>query len=150
VHYFEQRVEPHVDGENVIYEDEVDSRRKLELLAGVRFLLFPIQWEEPFGLVMTEALACGTPVVSAAMGAAPEIVKDGEVGVLTGAGEWDEMVAAIKGGRLEDIDPYRCRGYVHERFRVEAMLDSYEAAFEEIVLNSRAPRIRENVALRSN
>ena len=149
-HYFEERIEPYIDGENVVYEGEVDSRRKLELLAGARFLLFPIQWEEPFGLVMAEALACGTPVVAAAMGAASEIVKDGEVGVLAGAGEWDEMVAAIKGGRLEDIDPYRCREYVHERFSVEAMLDGYEAAFEEIVLNSRAPRIRENAVLRSN
>jgi glycosyltransferase involved in cell wall biosynthesis len=149
-HYFEEHIEPHVDGENVVYEGEVDSKQKLELLAGARFLLFPIQWEEPFGLVMAEALACGTPVVAAAMGAAPEIVKDGEVGVLIGAGEWDEMVAAIKGGRLEDIDPYHCREYVYEHFSVAAMLDGYEAAFEEIVVNSRPPRIRENAVLRSN
>ena len=72
------------------------GQRKRELLARARFLLFPIQWEEPFGLVMTEALMCGTPVVADAMGAAPEIVKDGEVGVLVGKGEWNEMVAAIK------------------------------------------------------
>jgi hypothetical protein len=60
------------------------------------------------------------------------------------------MVAAIKGGRLEDIDPYHCREYVHEHFSVAAMLDGYEAAFEEIVVNSRPPRIRENAVLRSN
>jgi glycosyltransferase involved in cell wall biosynthesis len=131
--YFEERIKPHVDGENFIYEGEVDNEYKQEILAGARFLLFPIQWEEPFGLVMTEALACGTPVVAGAMGAASEIVRDGEVGVLVGAGEWDEMAAAIKVGRLEDRDPHHCREYVEEHFRVEAMINGYEAAFEKIV-----------------
>ncbi|MDX6381364.1 MAG: hypothetical protein QOI57_2388 [Rubrobacteraceae bacterium] len=146
-HYFKERIEPHIDGENIVYEGEVDYRQKRELLAGARFLLFPIQWEEPFGLVMTEALACGTPVIANAMGAAPEVVKDGEVGILAGAGEWDEMVTAIKGGRLDDVDPHRCREYVHERFSVEAMLDGYEAAFEKILANSRAPRIQEKAVI---
>ena len=132
-HYFKERIEPHIDGEHIVYEGEVGGQRKRELLAGARFLLFPIQWEEPFGLVMTEALACGTPVVADAMGAAPEIVKDGEVGVLVGKGEWDEMVAAIKSRRLDDIDPNHCREYVHERFSVEAMVKGYEAAFEKII-----------------
>jgi glycosyltransferase involved in cell wall biosynthesis len=131
--YFEQRIKPHIDGENIVYEGEVDGEQKRELLAGARFLLFPIQWEEPFGLVMTEALACGTPVVADAMGSASEIIKDGEVGVLAGAGEWDEMVAAIKDGRLDGIDPHRCREYVQEHFSVEAMISGYEAAFEKIL-----------------
>jgi glycosyltransferase involved in cell wall biosynthesis len=147
-HYFEEHVEPHLDGENIVYEGEVDNKQKLELLAGARFLLFPIQWEEPFGLVMAEALACGTPVVANAMGAAPEVVEDGEVGVLVGASEWDEMVAAIKDGRSDDIDPHRCREYVHERFSVEAMLDGYEAAFEKILANSTAVSTQENMALK--
>jgi glycosyltransferase involved in cell wall biosynthesis len=138
-HYFEERIKPHIDGENIIYEGEVDNEHKQELLAGARFLLFPIQWEEPFGLVMTEALACGTPVVADAMGAASEIVRDGEVGVLLGAGEWDEMAAAIEGGRLEEIDPHRCREYVEEHFSVDAMISGYEAAFEKI-LADRAER----------
>jgi glycosyltransferase involved in cell wall biosynthesis len=142
-HYFKERIEPHIDGENIVYEGEVDYRQKRELLAGACFLLFPIQWEEPFGLVMAEALACGTPVAAVAMGAAPEVVKDGEVGVLVGAGEWDEMVAAIKGGRLDDVDPRHCREYVHEHFSVEAMLDGYEAAFDKILANSRASRTQE-------
>lgn len=139
--YFEQQIGPHIDGERVIYEGEVDSHRKQELLAGASFLLFPIQWEEPFGLVMTEALACGTPVVADAMGAATEIVSDGEVGVLVGAGEWEEMVGAIKAGRLEGIDPHRCREYVEERFSVRAMLDGYEAAFEKIVADREGSRV---------
>jgi glycosyltransferase involved in cell wall biosynthesis len=147
-HYFKEHIEPHIDGENIVYEGEVDSKQKLELLAGARFVLFPIQWQEPFGLVMAEALACGTPVVAVAMGAAPEIIEEGEVGVLAGPGEWDEMVTAIKGGLLEDIDPYRCREYVHERFSVEAMLDGYEAAFEKILANSGAASTQENEIVR--
>jgi glycosyltransferase involved in cell wall biosynthesis len=130
--YFKERIEPHLDGESIVYEGEVGGQRKRELLGEARFLLFPIQWEEPFGLVMTEALACGTPVVASAMGSAPEIVEDGEVGVIVGAGKWDEMVDAIDGGRLEEIDPRRCREYVEKRFSVEAMIDAYEAAFEKI------------------
>jgi len=135
-HYFEERIKPHVDGENIIYEGEVDNERKRALLSGARFLLFPIQWEEPFGLVMTEALACGTPVVADAMGAASEIVSDGEVGILAGAGEWDEMAAAITSGRLEDIDPHHCREYVEEHFSIRAMVDGYEAAFEKILADT--------------
>src|SRR5215210_482221 len=138
--YFEERIEPHLDGEHVVYEGEADNEQKRELLAGARFLLFPIQWEEPFGLVMIEALACGTPVVATAMGSAPEIVMDGEVGILGAPYQWDEMVAAIKEGRLEDVDPRRCRELVQERFSVEAMLVGYEAAFEKIVASGPALR----------
>ena len=79
--YFKKRIKPYIDGENIVYEGEVDGEQKRELLAGPRVLLFPTQWKEPFGSVMTEALACGTPVVAAAMGSAPEIVKDREAGV---------------------------------------------------------------------
>jgi glycosyltransferase involved in cell wall biosynthesis len=133
-HYFKERIEPYVDGQTIIYEGEVGGERKRELLGGARLLLFPIQWEEPFGLVMTEALACGTPVVASAMGSAPEIVADGEVGVIVEPGKWEEMVEAIKeGGRLDEIDPYYCRQYVQEQFGVEAMIDGYEAAFEKIL-----------------
>jgi glycosyltransferase involved in cell wall biosynthesis len=147
-HYFKERIEPYVDGEMIVYEGEVDGSRKQELLSGARFLLFPIQWEEPFGLVMTEALACGTPVVADAMGSASEIVKDGEVGVLVGEGEWDEMARAITSERLEEIDPYRCRQYVEERFSVEAMVNGYEAAFEKILADSRQNAVTERRSIR--
>jgi glycosyltransferase involved in cell wall biosynthesis len=131
--YFEERIEPHLDGEHIVFEGEVGAEQKRKLLSRARLLLFPIQWEEPFGLVMTEALACGTPVVATAMGSAPEIVKDGEVGILRPPYRWDEMVAAIRNGRLEGIDRHRCRELVRERFSVEAMLDGYEKAFEKIL-----------------
>ena len=139
---FEEKVEPNIDGENVIFEGEVGGEQKRQLLAGARFLFFPIQWEEPFGLVMIEALACGTPATS--MGAAPEVVEDGEVGVLVGAGEWEEMVAAIKGGRLDGIDPRRCRDHVREHFSVETMVDGYEATFENILAPGKQKEARTN------
>jgi glycosyltransferase involved in cell wall biosynthesis len=147
--YFEERIEPHLDGEHIVYEGEADNDYKRELLSGARFLLFPIQWEEPFGLVMTEALACGTPVVASAMGSAPEIVKDGEVGILRPLYRWDEMVAAIRDGRLEGIDPHRCRELVRERFSVEAMLDGYEKAFEKILALETAQGTRRDKIVRT-
>jgi glycosyltransferase involved in cell wall biosynthesis len=140
--YFEEHIEHHLDGEHIVFEGEVGGEQKRKLLSGARFLLFPIQWEEPFGLVMTEALACGTPVVATAMGSAPEIVIDGEVGILRPPYQWDEMVSAIRGGRLEGIDPHRCREVVRERFSVEAMVDGYEKAFEKILALEKAPGTR--------
>ena len=140
--YFEQHIEPHLDGEHIVFEGEVGGEQKRKLLSGARFLLFPIQWEEPFGLVMTEALACGTPVVASAMGSAPEIVKDGQVGILRPPYRWDEMVAAIRDGRLEGIDPHRCREVVRERFSAEAMVDGYEKAFEKILALQKAQETR--------
>jgi glycosyltransferase involved in cell wall biosynthesis len=140
--YFHKEIEPHIDGEHIVFEGEVDSEQKRKLLSRARFVLFPIQWEEPFGLVMIEALACGTPVVATAMGSAPEIVKDGEVGILRPRYRWDEMVAAIRNGRLEGMDPHRCREVVRERFSVEAMVDGYEKAFEKILALETAPGTR--------
>ncbi|HEY6673629.1 MAG TPA: glycosyltransferase family 4 protein [Rubrobacteraceae bacterium] len=140
--YFHEHIEPHIDGEHIVFGGEVGGEQKRKLLSGARFLLFPIQWEEPFGLVMTEALACGTPVVASAMGSAPEIVKDGEVGILRPPYRWDEMVAAIRDGRLEGIDPHRCRELVRERFSVEAMVDGYEKAFEKILALEKAQGTR--------
>jgi glycosyltransferase involved in cell wall biosynthesis len=73
--YFKEHIEPHIDGKSIVYEGKVGGQRKREMPAGTRFLHFPIQWKEPSGLVMTEVLACGTPVVAVAMSSAPEIVN---------------------------------------------------------------------------
>lgn len=78
--FFEEAVLPHVDGETIRFEGEVPEERKRELLAGARALLFPIQWPEPFGLVMIEAMAAGTPVIAVRNGAVREVVVDGETG----------------------------------------------------------------------
>ena len=120
--FFEREVEPHVDGERVRYVGEVGEEKR-DLYAGARALLMPIRWPEPFGLVMTEAMACGTPVIAFPEGSAPELVIDGETGFVVD--DEQAMVEAV--GRLEEIDPARCRGSAEERFDVAPVAAAYEA-----------------------
>jgi glycosyltransferase involved in cell wall biosynthesis len=124
--FFAQEVEPHIDGDRVRYIGEVGDE-KSELYAGARAFLMPIRWAEPFGLVMTEAMACGTPVIAYLEGSAPEIVIDGETGFVVD-GE-HEMAEAI--GRLGEIDPRRCRESARERFDVATVAEAYERAYEQ-------------------
>ena len=97
-------VEPHIDGDRVEYVGEV-GEEKAELYVGAGAFLMPIRWPEPFGLVMTEAMACGTPVIAFPEGSASELVLDGETGFVVD--DEQEMAEAI--GRLDEIDPERCR-----------------------------------------
>jgi glycosyltransferase involved in cell wall biosynthesis len=122
--FFASEVEPHVDGEQIRYIGEV-GEEKAELYAGARALLMPIRWAEPFGLVMTEAMACGTPVIAFPEGSAPEIVLDGETGFVVD--DEDAMAAAVE--RLGEIDPERCRESARERFDVKAVGEAYEDAY---------------------
>jgi glycosyltransferase involved in cell wall biosynthesis len=123
--YFAEEVEPGVDGEAVCYIGEADSATKRDLYARARALLMPIRWPEPFGLVMVEAMACGTPVIAFPEGAAPEIVADGETGFLVD----DDAAMAQAIGRLGEIDPARCRSSTDERFGVDAVVSGYEAVY---------------------
>ena len=118
-----REVEPHLEG-RIRYIGEV-GREKAELYAGASAFLMPIRWAEPFGLVMTEAMACGTPVIAFREGSAPELVLDGETGFVVD--DEHEMAAAI--GRLGEIDPARCRESARERFDVAAVGAAYEQAY---------------------
>jgi glycosyltransferase involved in cell wall biosynthesis len=89
----------------------------------------PIRWPEPFGLVMTEAMACSTPVIADPEGAAPDIVLDGETGFVVDSES--EMAEAIK--RLDEIDPARCRERAEERFDVSAVAAAHERAYREVM-----------------
>ena len=129
--YFAAEVEPYLDDDRVRYVGEVGDE-KLDLYAGARAFLMPIRWPEPFGLVMTEAMACGTPVIAFAEGSAPEIVLDGETGFVVG--DEGEMAAAVD--RLGEIDPRRCRESARERFDVEAVACAYEEAYETVSSHS--------------
>jgi glycosyltransferase involved in cell wall biosynthesis len=126
--YFDEAVLPHLDGENVQFLGEVSEERKRELFAGASALLFPVQWDEPFGLVMIEAMASGTPVIATPYGAVPEVVADGETGYVVKT--VDEMVEAV--ARLERIDPARCRAEVERRFSPGVMVEGYEAVFRRL------------------
>lgn len=127
--YYRREVEPRVDGHLIQYLGEADGPRKRELYRHAYCLLHPITWPEPFGLVMAEAMACGTPVVGIRLGSVPEVVADGETGYVVDT--LDEMVSAI--GRLQDIDPSRCRARVAERFSIQHMVDGYESLYQKVL-----------------
>lgn len=119
--YFAAEIEPSL-GDGIEYVGEADRDAKRRLLAGARAVLCPLLWDEPFGLVMIEALACGTPVIAFPRGAAPEIVEDGVTGALVR--DASEMAEAIRG---LDVDPRACRDAVATRFDVPHMVEGYEA-----------------------
>jgi glycosyltransferase involved in cell wall biosynthesis len=127
--YFHDTVEPLIDGDLIQFVGEVDAALKRKLYARAYCLLFPICWEEPFGLVMAEAMACGTPVIAFARGAATELVVDGETGFLVH--DVDGMVRAVH--RVDRIDPRRCRRHVEENFSAQRMTEGYLAIYERIL-----------------
>jgi glycosyltransferase involved in cell wall biosynthesis len=107
---------------------------KRDLYAGARALLMPIRWPEPFGLVMTEAMACGTPVIAFPEGSARELVIDGETGFVVD--DEQGMVEAV--ARLGEIDPVRCRASAQERFDVAPVAAAYARAYAEVASRPRS------------
>jgi glycosyltransferase involved in cell wall biosynthesis len=130
-----EAIEPLIDGDDVRYVGEADAETKARLLAGADALLFPIEWDEPFGLVMVEALASGTPVIGFRRASVPEIVDDGRTGFLVDGVE--AMAEAI--GRLGEIDRHACRRAAEQRFTVERMVDDVEAMYRSVVGRSPLP-----------
>jgi glycosyltransferase involved in cell wall biosynthesis len=133
--YYDAEVKPHVDGKFIEYIGEADLDAKNELLGNSMAMLFPIQWNEPFGLVMIEAMACGTPVIALSGGSVPEIVRDGVSGYV--CKDVDEMSARA---RDLNIAPDSVRKYTEENFSVEVMTKKYLDLYEEIFLN-RQPAV---------
>jgi glycosyltransferase involved in cell wall biosynthesis len=136
--YFDAAIRPHL-GDDIEFLGEVSHDEKVDLLQNARVTLFPIKWEEPFGLVMIESMACGTPVIATRWGAVPEVIVDGETGIIVG--EHTEMAAAIP--KADEIDPLACRRYVEERFSSERMVRDYEEAYAR-ALNA-GPDVREGL-----
>lgn len=127
--FFEREIAPHVDDRLVRYVGEVGGSRKRELFARAQALLMPIRWPEPFGMVMVEAMVCGTPVVAFDEGAASELVVPGTTGFLVA----DEQEMAAACSRLEEIEPHRCRAAVVDRFSVGVVASSYEQAYRAAI-----------------
>ena len=127
--YFAERILPHVDGNTIQYVGAVDDASKNELLGRSAALLMPLLWEEPFGIVMAEALACGTPVIGLRRGSLPEIVQHGVNGFVCESVE--EMVAAI--GRLPEIDRRDCRHIAEQKFSDRVIVEAYERLYREVV-----------------
>jgi glycosyltransferase involved in cell wall biosynthesis len=126
--YFSEKVEPLL-GQDARYLGEVSHERKLELLAGASALLFPIRWNEPFGMVMLEAMACGTPVLAFEEGAAPEVVDHGRTGFL--CEDDGAMVDAL--GQLGDLDRRDCRLSVEGYFSTNRMVTEHIELYESMI-----------------
>jgi len=126
--YWREAVEPRLTGNEIIYEG-IGHARKVELMGKARATLFPIDWPEPFGLVMIESMACGTPMLATPMGAATEVVADRRTGFLCPS--LDDMVEGL--GWVDDISPRGCRALVGLRFSAQAMVRGYERIFQNVL-----------------
>ena len=111
------------------YVGEVTHAEKVELLQRARATLFPIDWEEPFGLVMIESLACGTPVIATRRGSVPEVIDDGVTGIVVD--HHGEMAAALP--RADALEPRRLRAVARERFAPERMVSDYLDAYQRAI-----------------
>ncbi|MBR0718968.1 glycosyltransferase family 4 protein [Bradyrhizobium liaoningense] len=127
--YFKKKLEPQIDGEKVQLVGEVDETRKQPFLAGAAALLFPINWPEPFGLVMIEAMACGTPVIAYRSGSVPEVIEDGVTGFIVD-GEEQAIEAVKESARL---DRRKIRARFEERFSASRMAREYESQYRKLI-----------------
>ena len=132
--YFEKEIKPRIDGKQIQFLGEADAEQKRVLYANAYCLLAPISWEEPFGLFLIEAMACGTPVVAFARGAAPELIVHGRTGYLVH--DTEQMVKAVY--LVEQIDPLDCREHVKHNFDKHQMVRDYITAYEKVLSLSAA------------
>jgi glycosyltransferase involved in cell wall biosynthesis len=127
--YYKERLQPLIDGDQIRLLGELNDTDKGKLLRGASALLFPIDWPEPFGLVMIEAMACGTPVIAFRCGSVPEIVEDGVTGFVVN--DESEAVAAIR--RLGELDRRRIRATFDQRFTARRMAQDYLQHYEKLL-----------------
>jgi glycosyltransferase involved in cell wall biosynthesis len=115
---------------------EVSHGEKVELLQHARATVFPISWQEPFGLVMIESMACGTPVIATRWGAVPEVIEHGRSGIIVD--DYREMAGAL--AEADELEPAECRRSAEERFSAERMVQDYVAAYEAVLKGTRQPQ----------
>ncbi len=135
--HVEATISPSIDGDQIRYVGEVDGPAKRDLLSRADALLFPIEWDEPFGLVMVEALASGTPVIGFRRASVPEVLEDGRTGFVVD--NVDGMVGAI--GRIASLDRRACRTAAEERFTVRRMVDDVEAMYRTMLQEAGAASV---------
>jgi glycosyltransferase involved in cell wall biosynthesis len=138
VEYFEREVEPHLDGESVSYIGAVDPRARQRLLGGARALLHLIEFDEPFGFSVVEAMACGTPVIAHARGSMHEIVRHGVNGFLVAG--LAEALAAVTD--VSELDRALVRGSVVDRFNVGRMVDDYMSLYQQVLSEGGISRLK--------
>jgi glycosyltransferase involved in cell wall biosynthesis len=135
VEYFDRVIKPHIDGQQIEYLGEANHQQKNDLMGGAIATLFPITWREPFGLVMVESMAAGTPVIALNMGSTPEVIDRGKTGFI--CRDLEECIDAID--KAAQLDRYSIREHVCDRFSFQRMTDGYEAVYRQI-LGQRFPR----------
>lgn len=129
VEYFETQVKPHIDGKQIEYLGEANHHQKNELMGRAVATLFPITWREPFGLVMVESMAAGTPVIAMKMGSTSEVIAHGKTGFI--CENVDECIDAVeKAAALNRSD---CRDYVWQNFSAQKMTHGYEAVYKQLL-----------------
>ena len=134
--YLRNRVKPLIDGKQIIFVGEVGHEEKVKLLKNARALLSPLQWDEPFGIVNLEAMACGTPVITMRRGSMPEIIEDGKTGFLCRNSA--ELRAAIP--KIDTIDRSYCREHVEQHFTARKMAENYIKVFNKLIRRRRLKR----------
>jgi glycosyltransferase involved in cell wall biosynthesis len=132
--YFAREIEPRIDRDVTLF-GVADGPAKRRLLSRAACMLFPITWEEPFGLVVIEAMVCGTPVVALRRGAVPELIVDGQTGIIV-----DDPAQLPEGiARAREIDPVACRKHVEASFTVEVMAEGYETVYRQALVVAPEP-----------
>ena len=133
--FYEREIVPHLSdsiqfvGDPKSAEGELALAERVKLYQGAKALLAPVHWEEPFGIVMIEAMSCGTPVIAYRRGAIPEVVEDGNTGFVVE----DEQTMVAAAAKIEQIDRAACRAVVEKRFTIDAMVSGYEAVYRKIL-----------------
>jgi glycosyltransferase involved in cell wall biosynthesis len=132
-HYFKEQIEPLLDGDQVEFVGEVSERQKQDFLGNAMAVLVPIDWPEPFGLVMIEAMACGTPVIAWRGGSVPEIIEQGVTGFIVE--NEAEAIDAIE--RIPTLDRRRVRAAFERRFTARHMAESYRRCFQRLLAGGK-------------
>jgi len=127
--YYKDKIQPELDGRLVQFIGEVRDEDKEEFLGNAAAMLFPIDWPEPFGLVMIEAMACGTPVIAFRRGSVPEVIEDNVSGLIVE----DEAGAIIAVGRIQDLDRDRVRDAFERRFTTRRMTEDYLTVYQRLI-----------------
>jgi len=127
--YFNFRIKPLIDGKQIQFVGAADFNKKIELIKNAKGFIFPVKRPEPFGLVVIESMACGTPVIAFKEGAMPELIEDKKTGFLVGSIE--EACQAVK--KIKTISRNECRNHVKENFNLKRMVNRYEKLYKKIV-----------------
>jgi glycosyltransferase involved in cell wall biosynthesis len=136
--YYQEEISPLLDDDVDLVRTEVGFDRKVELLSRARALLVPIDWREPFGLIVAEAMACGTPVIATRCAATTELIRDRESGFLVDVQEYISVGSRVLRDDVTSLVPARCRRRAERHFGAERMVRAYEAVYERARLRAKS------------